>query len=156
MRSYIEAARSDDFLQQQEALRWVCSGLEYMLGVLLDGNEGWNGWVDGILPATDYLSDAVSVVAPDTLSVRGCALWGRHAGGSFWIEPFLGSVQILDASDVIVNYDFKFGDAARGLAKVPFDKHLRYPNWFFPERWLYTFANGRSSKAEGTSTPDQG
>jgi hypothetical protein len=33
--------------------------LEYLLGELLEGRDGWLGWVDGILPM------ALSVVSPD-------------------------------------------------------------------------------------------
>ena len=110
VRSYIHATSGSDPSQQQEALRWVCSGLEYLLGGLPNGCNGWGGWVDGILPATDILSDSVDVISPVALSVRGCALWGKNARGPFWIEPFFGSVQISNASDTIVSYDLKFGD----------------------------------------------
>src|ERR1700716_4307975 len=101
VRSYIYASRGSDSSQEQEALRWVCSGLEYLLGGLLEGHNGWRGWVDGILPATDMLPNAVNVISTVELSVRGRALWGKSAKGQFWIEPFLGSVQISETSDAI-------------------------------------------------------
>jgi hypothetical protein len=139
VRSYVVVASRGDSSQEEEALRWVCCGLEWLLGGLLQASDGWNGWVDGILPATDMLPDSIRVISTVEVSVRGRALWGEHAG-PFWIEPFLGSVQVSDASDSIVSYELKFGDADRGLGKVPFDKHLRRPDWFFPENWLFTFS----------------
>ena len=149
MRSYIHATQVNDSSQQQEALRWVCSGLEYLLGERLNECEGWGGSVDGVLPATDMLPDSVEVISPVALSVRGCALWLRKGPSHCWIEPFLGSVQVSDASDTIVSYDLKFGDAARGLEKVPFDKHLRRPDWFFPGEWLFTFSKGVPTESTG-------
>jgi hypothetical protein len=139
VRSYIHAVGSSA-ASKEEALRWVCSGLECLLGVLLDGCNGWSGWVDGVHPATDMMSDSVDVISPVSLSVRGSALWGERGAGPFWIEPFLGSVEISESSDAIMIYNLKFGDAARGLGKVPFDKHLRRPDWFFPTQWLFTFS----------------
>ena len=75
------------------------------------------------------------------LSVRGRALWGKSAGGPFWIEPFLGAVQISETTDAIVSYDLKFADAARGPGATPYLKHLN-PDWFFPAQWLFAFSKG--------------
>jgi hypothetical protein len=141
VRSYIRSGPA----QGEEALRWVCAGLEW----LLDGCTRWSGWVDGILPATDMLPDAIEVVSPVALSIRGCALWAKSAKGPFWIEPFHATVQISDAAEgTIVNYDLRFADAARELGTVPFDKHLRKPDWFFPSEWLFTFSKTPHSPSE--------
>jgi len=111
--SYIAAFHRGDPSQQQEELRWVCSGLEFLLGVLLQERDGWAGWVDGINPTTDMLPDSISVVSAVELSVRGWAIWGESAGaGPFWIEPLLGSVRISDTGDAIVSYELSFGNAA--------------------------------------------
>ena len=92
VRTYIAAARADDLSQEPEALRWLCCGLEYFLGEQLEGSDEWNGWVDGILPATDMLPDAIKVVSPIEVSVRGYALWrmasmvllgSNHSSASF-------------------------------------------------------------------------
>ena len=79
IRSYIY---STDPSQKEEALRWVCAGLEWLLGTLLNGRTGWSGWVDGILPATDMLPDAIEVISPGALSIRGCALWAKNTARS--------------------------------------------------------------------------
>lgn len=131
--------RSSAPVQKEEALRWVCAGLERLLGMLLNGCTGWNGWVDGILPAEDMLPDAIEVISSTALSIRGRAVWGE-AKGPFWIEPFHATVQISDAADTIVSYNLLFADAARGLGTVPYGKHLRRPDWFFPSRSLFTFS----------------
>jgi len=150
VRSYVGAARRGDSSQEEEALRWVCSGLEWLLDGLLQASGGWSGWVDGILPATDMLPDSIHAISAVEVSVRGRALWGEIAEeGPFWIEPFLGSVQVSAAGDTIVSYDLKFGDAARGLGKVPFDQHLQRPDWFFPENWLFTFSKGAATENTG-------
>jgi len=147
VRWYIRASRGGDSSQEQEALRWVCCGLEWLLDGRLQGSSGWSGWVDGILPATDMLPDSIDVISAVEVSVRGRALWGESAGeGPFWVEPFLGSVLISGTSDTIINYDLRFADAARGLASVPYDKHLRRVDWFFPPKWL--FALSKSTGAE--------
>lgn len=108
VRSYVHASASGDASQAEEALRWVCSGLEYFLGSLLDECDGWRGWVDGIIPATDMLPDAVKVGSNLDLTVRGQALWGERSRGPFWIEPFLGSVQMAGTSDVLTGYKIAF------------------------------------------------
>ena len=143
IRSYIS---STDPSQKEEALRWVCAGLEWLLGTLLNGCTGWGGWVDGILPATDMRPDAIEVVSPVALSIRGCALWAKGAKSPFWIEPFHATVQISDAADdTIVSDDLMFADAARELGTVPFGKHLRKPDWFFPSEWLFVFSKPHGS-----------
>jgi hypothetical protein len=140
VRTYIEAARSPDLANEPAALRWLCAGLERLLQRRLEGREGSEGWwVDGILPATDMMPDAIKVISAVEVSIRGCAIWSKIARGHFWIDPFFGIVRISDAGDSIGGYKLHFGDAARGLAKVPFGKHLRWPHWFFPPEWLMTF-----------------
>jgi hypothetical protein len=143
IRSYI---CSSDPSQKEEALRWVCAGLEHLLGMLLNGCAGWSGWVDGILPATDILPNAIEVISPVALSIRGCALWANSGKSPFWKEPFHATVQISDAAEgTIVSYDLMFADTSRELGTVPFDKHLRRPDWFFPSEWLFTFSKPRES-----------
>ena len=138
VRSYI---RSSDPTEKEEALRWVCTGLEHLLGMVLAGCSGWSGWVDGILPATDMLPQAIEVISPVALSIRGCALWAKSDEGPFWIEPFHATVQISDVAEgTIVDYDLMFADAARESGTVLLDKHLRRPDWFFPSEWLFTFS----------------
>jgi len=149
--SYIDAVHHGDSSQQQEQLRWVCSGLEYLLGALLQERDGWAGWVDGINPAMDMLPDSVSVVSAVELSVHGWAIWGERGAGPFWIEPFLGSVRISDTGDAIVSYELRFGDAVRGLGKFPHGKHLRRVDWFFPTEWMFAFSKGPSDEAEHPS-----
>jgi hypothetical protein len=140
VRAYIRASSGGDSTEEQEALRWTCAALEWLLGELLQGSKGWTGWVDGIIPATDMLPDALVVISPVEFTLRGCALWGKIRG--FWIEPFLASVRISDNADAIVGYSLKFADATRGLGTVPHGKHLRRPDWFFPVEWLFTFSKG--------------
>lgn len=143
VRSYIRASRGGDSSAEQEALRWICAGLERLLGDLLQGSEGWTGWVDGIFPATDMVPDALKVISPVQLTIRGSALWGKASRGPFWIEPFLASVQICENTDALLSYSVKFADATRGLGAVPYGKHLRRrPDWFFPVEWLFTFSKG--------------
>jgi len=56
VRPYIDAARGPDLAHEPEALRWLCSGLEWLLTRRQEGREGSEGWwVDGIIPATDML-----------------------------------------------------------------------------------------------------
>ena len=70
-RSYSHAPH---FLHRR--LRWVCTGFEYRLGAPLEGRDGWLGWGDGILPATDMLPDFIRVISEVELRVRGRAVGG--------------------------------------------------------------------------------
>jgi hypothetical protein len=139
VRSYIDHASTGNASMKQEALRWVCAGLERLLGELLEGDSEWIGWVDGILPATDILPDTVDVISSTAMSIRGSALWGKNAAGPFWIEPFACLVEITNAQDILMNYELRLGDAAEGLGRVPYIKHVRKPQWFRPAQWLFTF-----------------
>jgi hypothetical protein len=116
--------------------------LEYLLGSLLDECDGWRGWVDGVVPATDMLPDAIKVSSGVDLTLRGKAVWGENARGPFWVEPFLALVRVSEADDAIAGYEIKFADAARGLATFPYDKHVRRPEWFSPAEWLFVFSKG--------------
>ena len=91
-------------------------------------------------PGYDMVPDALKVTSPVELTVRGSALWGKGSRGAFWIEPFFATVRISKNTDAIVSYSLKFADAARGLGAVPYGKHLRRPDWFFPVEWLFTFS----------------
>ncbi len=141
VRTYVEAARGDDSSQEQEALRWLCSGLESLLQRRLKGREGSSG-VDRIVAATDMLPDAITVISAVEVSLRGCAIWGKVARGPFWIEPFFGIVRISEKGDSIVGYGLHFADAARGFDKFPCGKHVRRMDWFFPPEWMMTFSEG--------------
>lgn len=75
-RSYSHAPHGGDSSREEAALRWVCTGLEYRLGAPLEGKDGWLGWGDGILPATDMLPDFIRVISEVELRVRGRAVGG--------------------------------------------------------------------------------
>ena len=42
----------------------------------------------------------------------------------------------------IAGYELHFADAARGLGKFSYGKHIRREDWFFPEDWLFSFSKG--------------
>jgi hypothetical protein len=140
VRTYIAAVRGDDLSQEPEALRWLCCGLEYFLGEQLEGSDGWNGWVDGIVPATDMLPDAIQVVSSVEVSVRdyqfGPKLPGPPSGST------RSSVACEFRRQATPSYEIHFGDKARGLAKLPIGKHLPWVHWFFPKDWIYSFFKG--------------
>jgi hypothetical protein len=142
VRSYIRASRAGDSSEEQEALRFTCAALERLINGLLKGSEGWTGWVDGILPATDMFADALKVISPDELTVRGRAVWGKSSRGPFWIEPFWGAIRLFENTDAIVSYSLRFADATRELGTVAYGQHVRRPAWFFPAEWLFTFSKG--------------
>ena len=146
VRAYILVPGNGDCSERQEALRWVCAALEGLLGGLLrHRGNGRFCWVDGILPAWDMLPDPVQALSPVELTVRGLAIWAKRPEGPFWIEPFFAVLRISEVSDTIVSYDLGFGDAARGLGTVPYGKHLRRADWFFPTEWLFTFSKGATN-----------
>jgi hypothetical protein len=68
VRTYIDAARSDDSSQDQEALRWLCSGLERLLALQLEGRDGWKG---GGLTASFLRRTCFRTPSPDRADFRG-------------------------------------------------------------------------------------
>jgi len=137
VRQYIRASNSADAAGDDESLRWLCSGLEWILGALLETKDGWDGWCDGIDPATDVLLKPIKIASAVELSVRGRATWYGNRG--CWIDPFFATVRISETADQIASYDIRFGDTSRGLANFPYGKHTRYESWYFPAEWLFTF-----------------
>ncbi len=87
------------------------------------------------------VSEAVRVVSVVEVSLRGYAIWAIGRGPA-WIEPFFGIVRISETGDSIAGYELHFGDAVRGLGKVPYGRHMRWVAWFFPTEWLMTFSEG--------------
>jgi hypothetical protein len=83
VRTYIATARSEDLSKEPGALCWLCTGLEELLGQQLEGCDGWNGWIDGIVPATDRLLEAVKIISTVEVSVRGYAMWAKASGVNF-------------------------------------------------------------------------
>lgn len=73
VRAYLEAAPSSDSSQEQEALRWLCSG-RILLGEQLQRRDG----------------EGIKVISPIEVSVRGSAIGAKAACGPFWIKPFFG------------------------------------------------------------------
>lgn len=101
VRDYIGVASSGSNEDHDEALHWVCTGFEYLLGALLDGCRNWSGWVDGIEPAFEHFPDAVMVVSKVEVRIRGRADWCKAGSGPFCIEPFFGTVRIAQRHDTI-------------------------------------------------------
>jgi hypothetical protein len=140
--SYIKAVRSPDSPNEPEALRWLCAGLERLLRRRLEGREGWNGWVDGVIAATDILPDAIQVISAVEVNLRGYATWAKVSRGPFWIEPFFGIVRLSETDHSIAGYELYFADAVLGFGRVPYGKHIRWEAWFLPNEWLYKFSKG--------------
>jgi hypothetical protein len=143
--AYLDAAKSSP--EEQEArLRSLCSSFEFLLQKKkLEDSDGWKRsyWIDEIIPASDMIPDCVTITGSE-IQIRGTAIWGN--GGSrdpFWIEP-LHAVLCLQATDgPLPAYTLCFGDSARDLASVPYGKHLRRADWFYPDSWLFVFTKDR-------------
>jgi hypothetical protein len=135
VRAYLDAHEQQDNAQQEEALRWVCSTLEWLLGGLLSDHDEWDpySWFDGVTPLR------VSVLPPAGLEICGVADWypGNHSG--YWIDPFAASVRLTAARDALAGYRLRFGSAAHGLGRVAVGSFVRDPNWYDPREWLFEF-----------------
>ena len=81
VRSYIRASHERDSSEKQGRCDGICTGLERMLGGLLQGR------VDGVHPATDMLPEALKVISPLELAVRGGPLWRRVRKGLSGSSP---------------------------------------------------------------------
>jgi hypothetical protein len=120
------------------ALVSVATSVNALVARLLESNELWglDRWVDGISP-----SSPPEVVAPGQVTLDGLLIFGDTSKGrQQWWEPFYGSLQISEASDAILSYDLKFGDAAWGLGKVGYNEHPKGWNWSRPEKWIFVFS----------------
>jgi hypothetical protein len=71
------------------------------------------------------------------MRIRGTADWCGESGA--WIEPFYAAMRLTATGDALSGYTLCFGDSARGLATVPYGKHLRRTDWFYPDTWLFAF-----------------
>ena len=140
LRTYLGAGNSSPE-EHQDQIQSLMATLEYLLQTHLEGCEGWKRsyFVDGIFPAFDVLPDCFSI-ADGEMRIRGRADWCGESGA--WIEPFYAAMRLSAAGDPLSAYTLCFGDSARGLATVPYGKHLRRTNWFYPDSWLFTFTKG--------------
>lgn len=77
-----------DSTKEEEALAWLCTGLEWLLGRELQPCDGWTGWVDDVIPAHGMVPDAVKVMSGTEVSIHGHATWVRRG---IWMEPIPGS-----------------------------------------------------------------
>jgi hypothetical protein len=153
VRSYIDASLSGESSYANEALTRVCSGFEYLVGHLLNERDEWRGRVDGIIPATDMVPDAIRVDSSLGFTLNGRAIWGESSRGPFWIEPFRGSVRLTEGTDALIDYEIRFADASRGLATFPYGKHLRRAEWYLPQEWLFMFSKGSMRKSDTSEKP---
>jgi hypothetical protein len=139
-RAYLDARASGDAEAQSEALRELESTLEWLLGALLRSREDWNPWwwVDG------FLSDTVKVSSPVELHVAGRVIWcdGERNEG-WWYDPLSAHIRLATSRDGLADYELKFGNAAYGLRRVPYDSFPRRADWDSPEEWMYTFSGGQ-------------
>ncbi|HTE90483.1 MAG TPA: hypothetical protein VK639_16095 [Terriglobales bacterium] len=130
--SYLRVRGGRDEFEQQQ-LRIVCSTLARVLGRLLQGNEKWSVyyWVDDILPIS-------TTVIAGGINVRGLMVWGQSKQAQQWVEPFSGTVRVLETSNRVI-YQLMGGDAARGTGKVPYGNRKTRESLDLPEEWLFTF-----------------
>lgn len=128
-----------------EAQLWrICAGLEWFLNRLLRDDPGWNedGFVDGVS------ADAVVMVSPVEVELRGELLF---LGTPSWRERFLGRLRVAPDRDGLDFYLLAFGDADRGLGRVPERSLRRYP--VDPPRWLFVLSGGAQPTKPTTATP---
>ena len=127
--------------QHQDQIKSLMETLEHLLQRHLEGCEGWNSscFIDGIVPAFDMLPDCISIAGGE-MRIQGTADWCGESGA--WIEPFYATMRLSAMGGALSDYTLCFGDSARGLATVPYGKHLRRTDWFYPSAWLFTFTKG--------------
>jgi hypothetical protein len=140
LRVYLDARKRSPG-EAQEHIPSLMAILEHLLQSYLEGCEGWKRsyFIDGISPAFDMIPDCFTVTG-DEIRIRGRADWCGESKS--WIEPFYAVMRLTPAADTLSSYTLCFGDSALGLATVPYGKHLRRADWFFPETWLFAFTNG--------------
>ena len=121
--AYLRLRHGCNWEREPEALRAVCHELEFLLRALVSRDGTWNASCDGISPATDMLPEAIEVVQPFDLRLRGKAYWlegtdeqwGLKVGNS--ITPFFFSASVAEEANVLSEYLIQFGDAGRSLAR---------------------------------------
>ena len=104
--------------------------------------------IDSIVPAVDYIDDAVNVVSAVELTLRGHAIWGvagRSTG--FCKEPFFALIRTSESADSISSYQLGFADADERLGRFSSSKHIRRSDWFFPSKWMFSFSKDNSEQA---------
>ncbi len=135
LRSYLRVY-ADGREADEQQLRSVCSALAWLVGYLLQGEEGWSRyyWVDAIRPSR------VNVLNGGELKVEGSMIWGERGQSREWIEPLSATVRLSGSGKEVVSYQIMCGDAARGLKKEPYSMSPGRANRPGVVQWLFTFS----------------
>ena len=129
VRSYLDSC--DRVVSEpSDPLREVANALAWLLGALLEGNDGWrpDWWIDDLLRV-------FAIRTPGGLKVEGLIVWGDKQ----WVDPFVASVTLPSAGNAITGYELKFGNAAYGLGRVGYEQERR-PDWDAPAEWIFEFS----------------
>lgn len=151
VRAYLAARLREDEVDESEQLQWLCSGLEYLLGDLLHGQDGWSPgqWVDGILPAMDRIT-----AQRDGIELYGFAVWGKGGTTQQWVDPVFAAVRLAPSSDVVEGYDVRFGDASRPLGQCPYGR--RGPTGSpMPHEWRFSYLGPVAAAEMHTDNDDR-
>ncbi len=141
--SYSDALVANDLPAEELSRREICSIIEYLLGVHLDGCKGWVGsLVDGVLPASLTISDSAVVVI-------GLAVW--YSNRESFLDPVVARVELSPDRKSVWTYSLRFGDAEAGLGKFPYVLHSKNLYRPPPEQWCFVFgpADAESGDAPG-------
>jgi hypothetical protein len=140
---YLAVAESSDpdALAKREGP--MCSTLGRLFTRRLEDkdNPPWGFWVDDMIPGWYGLS-----TFPHGLEFYGYAIWGDHSRQQ-WAAPAAVKVQVTPEGGSLANYRLDFGDARRGLTRLPLGQnHVKVIEMNRPETWLSTFTEESSAK----------
>jgi hypothetical protein len=74
-------------------------------------------------------------------------IWGERGKTQQWVEPFSASVRVSDNGEKLLGYQIMCGDAAKGLAKVPYGEQVRSAARSDPKDWLFVFSQETTQNA---------
>jgi hypothetical protein len=120
---------------EAESAQVLGQAVAALIGVLLDGDDRWSqySWVDDVLP------DRVDLDGATGVALSGLVITGDEHHQ--WIEPFQATIATSPSGTELTRYEVSVGDAAAGLATVPYGGR-RPVEWPDVPAWLFSFRGG--------------
>lgn len=135
IKDYLAIAKSGNREVVEKCERAMCETLEWLFTGWLQNEENLprGFWIDGIFPSCYGIT-----TFPLGLEFYGYALWGDHSRHE-WVAPLNVNVQLAPGGVSLAKYRLDFGDAARGISRLPIDRIKKILEKK-PDPWMFTLA----------------
>ena len=141
VREFLAVAESGNREVIENCESAMCQSLECLFeGWLQDKENLPRGfWLDGISPSCYGIK-----TLPDGLEFYGWAWWGDDSRTQ-WVAPLNVRAQLAPGGASLAKYRLDFGDAARGITRLPIGRIKRILERK-PDRWMFTLVEELEGK----------